>query len=186
MSWIGALLESDAFFRPCSAHAGGVVNLYNLETGDAVCPACAQKQPAASLLQVRRPAARGDRATSRPAGRNAARRGAAARAQASKLPCSCLRDLAWPVSGRARRRSPAARRRAAPRTMHSLSGADRLRAAHADTEIVLPLGGARERAGAASGHLWRAGTSPGARRPPRIEPRRRMPPGRRAARAATR
>jgi hypothetical protein len=108
MSWVPALLESEAFFRPCSQHAGGVVNLYNLETNDAVCPACAQKQPGANLLQVR-----GDLLTSRPVGRNAARRGAAPRGRrATTLVFVFARP---PTLAGVGARAPARGGRAAPR-----------------------------------------------------------------------
>jgi hypothetical protein len=95
-SWVPALLASE-FFKPCEAHAGGVVNIFSLDSGAALCPACAQKHPAASLLQARAsaPAARALRLAA-PANYPATPR----TASPGRAACRCRR-------AGARRRSPA-------------------------------------------------------------------------------
>ena len=83
MEWIESLLSS-AYFRPCELHAGGVTNIFHLDSGCALCPACAAKQAPSSLLQARvaRPAAQicaqwGRWARIAPLARGAARAGRA-------------------------------------------------------------------------------------------------------------
>ena len=61
--WLTALLHASSqgfFFRNCTAHPGGVVNLFNLESCSEQCPGCfgaaargGSAAPVESLLQVR-------------------------------------------------------------------------------------------------------------------------------------
>jgi hypothetical protein len=95
-SWVPALLASE-FFKPCEAHAGGVVNIFSLDSGAALCPACAQKHPAASLLQARAAAAAA----------RALRLAAPANYPATPRTASPGRAACRSRRARARRRSPA-------------------------------------------------------------------------------
>jgi hypothetical protein len=135
MDWIESLLSS-SYFRPCEHHAGGVTNIFHLDSGCALCPACSAKQPAGSLLQARRARRRaqiavthGLRARIAPPARRAARAG-----RANNLPD---RPALRRARGPARARVPRARARRAGEAL-GLTHARRLGVGAADSAQLVP------------------------------------------------
>jgi len=132
MEWVERLLTSK-YFEPCETHPGIMTNIFHIDSGCTLCPACAAKHSPASLLQARRGRRSGRHIVG---GRALRRRQRAARARDEQ---TTIHDPAGGEARRARAR-PASPRRAAraAATWLSVADASRRDAGPADSALLVP------------------------------------------------